>query len=250
MLSCGEEAPAESTMPATPPRLHATEGWLSSGWESRLQHVQAALKDMMLKWGLWEEPVEFLPIPWDLEEEEEERMEQSLKEEEELDQWIQGELEEFNQSTGDIKRQETELEDDGQKFCSLLVEAMVKLDELVKKIGTAVRQAQLEAQKATPDFQRATEVIPAVKETIFLAQQWLLEDDKHQLEKKLKRAINKSKLVELKEKYYGQLEQLKKLVDDLQAKLTLVKCEYNTALKNLEGISEEILQQCSSIVGL
>ncbi|KAG8516263.1 SH3 domain-binding protein 5 [Galemys pyrenaicus] len=153
-----------------------------------------------------------------------------------------------------------------QKFRSVLVEATVKLDELVKKIGKAVedskpywearrvaRQAQLEAQKATQDFQRATEVLRAAKETISLAEQRLLEDDKRQfdsawqemlnhatqrvmeaeqtktrselvhketaarynaamgrmrqLEKKLKRAINKSKpYFELKAKYYVQLE--------------------------------------------
>ncbi|XP_027985239.2 SH3 domain-binding protein 5 isoform X2 [Eptesicus fuscus] len=62
-----------------------------------------------------------------------------------------------------------------------------------------------------------------------------------QLEKKLKRAINKSKpYFELKAKYYMQLEQLKKTVDDLQAKLALAKGEYKTALKNLEMISDEI----------
>ncbi|KAF5921856.1 hypothetical protein HPG69_013030 [Diceros bicornis minor] len=62
-----------------------------------------------------------------------------------------------------------------------------------------------------------------------------------QLEKKLKRAINKSKpYFELKAKYYVQLEQLKKTVDDLQAKLALAKGEYKTALKNLEMISDEI----------
>ncbi|XP_034519578.1 SH3 domain-binding protein 5 isoform X3 [Ailuropoda melanoleuca] len=62
-----------------------------------------------------------------------------------------------------------------------------------------------------------------------------------QLEKKLKRAINKSKpYFELKAKYYIQLEQLKKTVDDLQAKLALAKGEYKTALKNLEMISDEI----------
>ncbi|KAK2497600.1 hypothetical protein MC885_009164 [Smutsia gigantea] len=195
-----------------------------------------------------------------------------------------------------------------QKFRSVLVEATVKLDELVKKIGKAVedskpywearrvaRQAQLEAQKATQDFQRATEVLRAAKETISLAEQRLLEDDKRQfdsawqemlnhatqradlcchsqvmeaeqtktrselvhketaarynaamgrmrqLEKKLKRAINKSKpYFELKAKYYVQLEQLKKTVDDLQAKLALAKGEYKMALKNLEMISDEI----------
>ncbi|NXK51609.1 3BP5 protein, partial [Chauna torquata] len=192
------------------------------------------------------------------------------------------------------------LKDARQKFRSVLVEATVKLDELVKKIGKAVedskpywearrvaRQAQLEAQRATQDFQRATEVLRAAKETISLAEQRLLEDDKRQfdsawqemlnhatqrvmeaeqtktrselvhketaakynaamgrmkqLEKKLKRAINKSKpYFELKAKYYVQLEQLKKTVDDLQAKLSLAKGEYKTALKNLEMISDEI----------
>uniref|UniRef100_A0A7M4EBP1 SH3 domain-binding protein 5 n=1 Tax=Crocodylus porosus TaxID=8502 RepID=A0A7M4EBP1_CROPO len=211
-----------------------------------------------------------------------------------------GELEKLNQSTDNINRRETELEDARQKFRSVLVEATVKLDELAKKIGKAVedskpywearrvaRQAQLEAQKATQDFQRATEVLRAAKETISLAEQRLLEDDKRQfdsawqemlnhatqrvmeaeqtktrselvhketaakynaamgrmkqLEKKLKRAINKSKpYFELKAKYYVQLEQLKKTVDDLQAKLALAKGEYKTALKNLEMISDEI----------
>ncbi|MBN3305523.1 3BP5 protein, partial [Amia calva] len=187
-----------------------------------------------------------------------------------------------------------------QKFRSVLVEATVKLDELVKKIGKAVedskpywearrvaRQAQLEAQKATQDFQRATEVLRAAKETIALAEQRLLEDDKRQfdsawqemlnhatqrvmeaeqtktrselvhketaakynaamsrmkqLEKKLKRTINKSKpYFELKAKYYLQLEQLKKNVDELQAKLSLAKGEYKAALRNLEMISDEI----------
>ncbi|KAG6930671.1 SH3 domain binding protein 5, partial [Chelydra serpentina] len=221
-------------------------------------------------------------------------------EEEEVDPRIQGELEKLNQSTDDINRRETELEDARQKFRSVLVEATVKLDELVKKIGKAVedskpywearrvaRQAQLEAQKATQDFQRATEVLRAAKETISLAEQRLLEDDKRQfdsawqemlnhatqrvmeaeqtktrselvhketaakynaamgrmkqLEKKLKRAINKSKpYFELKANYYVQLEQFKKTVDDLQAKLALAKGEYKTALKNLEMISDEI----------
>ncbi|XP_066546808.1 SH3 domain-binding protein 5 [Amia ocellicauda] len=221
-------------------------------------------------------------------------------EEEEVDPRIQGELEKLNQSTDDINRWETELEEARQKFRSVLVEATVKLDELVKKIGKAVedskpywearrvaRQAQLEAQKATQDFQRATEVLRAAKETIALAEQRLLEDDKRQfdsawqemlnhatqrvmeaeqtktrselvhketaakynaamsrmkqLEKKLKRTINKSKpYFELKAKYYLQLEQLKKNVDELQAKLSLAKGEYKAALRNLEMISDEI----------
>ncbi|XP_008429063.1 SH3 domain-binding protein 5b [Poecilia reticulata] len=231
-------------------------------------------------------------------------------EDEEVDPRIQGELEKLNQSTDDINRCETELEDARQKFRSVLVEATVKLDELVKKIGKPVeeskpywearrlaRQAQLEAQKATQDFNRATEVLRAAKETISLAEQRLLEEDNRQfdsawqemlnhatqrvmeaehtktrsellhketaakyteatsrmkqLEKKLKRTISKSKpYFEMKAKYYLQLENLKKNVDERQAKLSQAKGEYRTALKNLEMISDEIHERRrSSTIG-
>nr|XP_046254514.1 SH3 domain-binding protein 5-like [Scatophagus argus]XP_046254516.1 SH3 domain-binding protein 5-like [Scatophagus argus]XP_046254517.1 SH3 domain-binding protein 5-like [Scatophagus argus]XP_046254518.1 SH3 domain-binding protein 5-like [Scatophagus argus] len=231
-------------------------------------------------------------------------------EDEEVDPRIQGELEKLNQSTDDINRCETELEDARQKFRSVLVEATVKLDEVMKKIGKAVeeskpywearrlaRQAQLEAQKATQDFQRATEVLRAAKETISLAEQRLLEEDNRQfdsawqemlnhatqrvmeaehtktrselvhketaakytaaisrmkqLEKKLKRTINKSKpYFEMKAKYYLQLENLKKNVDERQAKLSQAKGEYKTALRNLEMISDEIHERRrSSAIG-
>uniref|UniRef100_A0A3P9L5N6 SH3 domain-binding protein 5 n=1 Tax=Oryzias latipes TaxID=8090 RepID=A0A3P9L5N6_ORYLA len=221
-------------------------------------------------------------------------------EEEEVDPRIQGELEKLNQSSDAINRCETELEDARQKFRSVLVEATVKLDELVKKIGKAVeeskpywearrlaRQAQLEAQKASQGYQKATEVLRAAKETISLAEQRLLEDDNRQfdsawqemlnhatqrvmeaehtktrsellhketaskytaatscmkqLEKKLKRTISKSKpYFEMKAKYYLQLENLKKIVDERQTKLSQAKGEYKAALKNLETISDEI----------
>ncbi|NXV50647.1 3BP5 protein, partial [Uria aalge] len=95
------------------------------------------------------------------------------------------------------------LKDARQKFRSVLVEATVKLDELVKKIGKAVedskpywearrvaRQAQLEAQRATQDFQRATEVLRAAKETISLAEQRLLEDDKRQFDSAWQEMLN------------------------------------------------------------
>ncbi|KAK7886960.1 hypothetical protein WMY93_026581 [Mugilogobius chulae] len=231
-------------------------------------------------------------------------------EDEEVDPRIQGELEKLNQSTDDINRCETELEDARQKFRSVLVEATVKLDELVKKIGKAVeeskpywearrlaRQAQLEAQKATQDFHRATEVLRAAKETISLAEQRLLEEDNRQfdsawqemlnhatqrvmeaentktksellhketaakytaaiarmkqLEKKLKRTINKSKpYFEMKAKFYLQLENLKKTVDERQAKLSQAKADYKSALRNLEMISDEIHERRrSSTIG-
>ncbi|CAB1350618.1 unnamed protein product, partial [Coregonus sp. 'balchen'] len=147
--------------------------------------------------------------------------------------------------------------------------------------------AQLEAQRATGEFQRAVEILRAAKETIALAEERLLEEDSRQfdsawqemlnhatnrvmeaettrtrselehrkmanhynacishmrqLEKKLKRTINKSRpYFELKAKYYLQLEQLKHCVDEHQAKLTVAKADYRTALRNLETISEEI----------
>ncbi|GLD57946.1 SH3 domain-binding protein 5-like protein [Lates japonicus] len=58
-------------------------------------------------------------------------------EEEEVDPRIQGELEKLNQSTDDINRWESELEDCRQRFRAVLVEATVKLDEQVKRIGRA-----------------------------------------------------------------------------------------------------------------
>uniref|UniRef100_A0A672GRK4 SH3 domain-binding protein 5 n=1 Tax=Salarias fasciatus TaxID=181472 RepID=A0A672GRK4_SALFA len=229
------------------------------------------------------------------------------EEEEEVDPRIQGELEKLNQSTDDINRWESELEDCRQRFRAVLVEATVKLDEQVKKIGRAVddskpywearkvaRQAQIEAQKATQEFQRAVEILRAAKETIALAEERLLEEDSRQfdsawqemlnhatqrvmeaeqartrseaehrktaanynssishmrqLEKKLKRSINKSRpYFELKAKYYLQLEQLKRHVDERQAKLVVAKAEYRAALRNLESISEEIHAQRRSL---
>ncbi|KAM3596129.1 uncharacterized protein V6R79_008605 [Siganus canaliculatus] len=232
---------------------------------------------------------------------------QCAEEEEEVDPRIQGELEKLNQSTDDINRWESELEDCRQRFRAVLVEATMKLDEQLKKIGRAVddskpfwearkvaRQAQIEAQKATQEFQRAVEILRAAKETIALAEERLLEEDSRQfdsawqemlnhatqrvmeaeqartrseaehrktaanynssishmrqLEKKLKRSVNKSRpYFELKAKYYLQLEQLKRLVDERQAKLVVAKAEYRAALRNLESISEEIHAQRRSI---
>uniref|UniRef100_A0A8C2WMB4 SH3 domain-binding protein 5 n=1 Tax=Cyclopterus lumpus TaxID=8103 RepID=A0A8C2WMB4_CYCLU len=238
---------------------------------------------------------------------EEQEEEEEEEEEEDVDPRIQGELEKLNQSTDDINRWESELEDSRQRFRAVLVEATVKLDEQVKRIGRAVdeskpywearkiaRQAQVEAQKATQEFQRAVEILRAAKETIALAEERLLEEDSRQfdsawqemlnhatkrvmeaeqtrtrseaehrktsadynscighmrqLEKKHKRSINKSRpYFELKAKYYLQLEQLKRRVDERQAKLVVAKADYRAALRNLEGISEEIHAQRRSL---
>ncbi|KAM9738223.1 SH3 domain-binding protein 5-like [Menidia menidia] len=232
---------------------------------------------------------------------------QCAEEEEEVDPRIQGELEKLNQSTDHINRWEGDLEDCRQRFRAVLVEATLKLDEAVKRIGRAVddskpywearkaaRQAQVEAQKATQEFQRSVEILRAAKETIALAEERLLEEDSRQfdsawqemlnhatqrvmeaeqartqseaehrktaanynvcisqmrlMEKKLKRSINKSRpYFELKAKYYLQLEQLKRQVDERQAKLVVAKAEYRAALRNLESISEEIHAQRRSV---
>ncbi|XP_056598160.1 SH3 domain-binding protein 5 [Triplophysa dalaica] len=232
--------------------------------------------------------------------EKEKKSDEESIEEEEVDPRIQGELEKLNQSTDNINRWETELEDSRQKFRAVLVEATVKLDEQLKKIGKAVedskpywearraaRQAQVEAQRATQEYQRAIEILRAAKETIGLAEERLLEEDSRQfdsawqemlnhatqrvmeaehsrtsseiehretaakynaalnhmrqLEKKLKRSINKSRpYFELKAKYYLHLETLKRRVDEHQAKLIQAKAAYRTALNNLETISDEI----------
>ncbi|KAF7654441.1 hypothetical protein LDENG_00069510 [Lucifuga dentata] len=226
---------------------------------------------------------------------------------EEVDPRIQGELEKLNQSTNDINRWESELEDCRQRFRAVLMEATMKLDEQMKKIGRAVddskpywearklaRQAQIEAQKATQEFQRAVEILRAAKETIALAEERLLEEDSRQfdsawqemlnhatkrvmeaeqdrtrseaehrktaakynscinhmrqLEKKLKRSIAKSRpYFELKANYYLQLEQLKRRVDERQAKVVVAKAEYREALRSLESISEEIHAQRRSL---
>ncbi|XP_014908800.1 SH3 domain-binding protein 5-like isoform X2 [Poecilia latipinna] len=82
------------------------------------------------------------------------------EEEEEVDPRIQGELEKLNQSTDDINRLESELE------------------------------AQVEAQKATQEFQRAVEILRAAKETIALAEEKLLEEDTRQFDSAWQEMLN------------------------------------------------------------
>lgn len=57
-------------------------------------------------------------------------------------------------------------------------------------IGPCCVQAQLEAQRATQDFHRATEVLRAAKETISLAEQRLLEEDNRQFDAAWQEMLN------------------------------------------------------------
>uniref|UniRef100_A0A4W6FQQ1 SH3 domain-binding protein 5 n=1 Tax=Lates calcarifer TaxID=8187 RepID=A0A4W6FQQ1_LATCA len=209
-------------------------------------------------------------------------------EEEEVDPRIQGELEKLNQSTDDINRWESELEDCRQRF-------PVDDSKPYWEARKVARQAQVEAQKATQEFQRAVEILRAAKETIALAEERLLEEDSRQfdsawqemlnhatqrvmeaeqartrseaehrktaanynscishmrqLEKKLKRSINKSRSVLFSTKNVCLISHsnLKRHVDEHQAKLVVAKAEYRTALRNLESISEEIHAQRRSL---
>uniref|UniRef100_A0A5F4VVB5 SH3 domain-binding protein 5 n=1 Tax=Callithrix jacchus TaxID=9483 RepID=A0A5F4VVB5_CALJA len=215
--------------------------------------------DAALKRSRSEEPAELLPPARDEEEEEEEEegMEQGLEEEEEVDPRIQGELEKLNQSTDDINRRETELE--AQLEAQKATQDFQRATEVLRAAKETISLAE---QRLLEDDKRQFD--SAWQEMLNHATQRVMEAEQtktrselvhketaarynaamgrmRQLEKKLKRAINKSKpYFELKAKYYVQLEQLKKTVDDLQAKLTLAKGEYKMALKNLEMISDEI----------
>ncbi|MEQ2219015.1 hypothetical protein XENOCAPTIV_011328, partial [Xenoophorus captivus] len=121
----------------------------------------------------------------------------------------------------------------------------------------------LEAQKATHDFHRATEVLCAAKETISLAEQRLLEEDYRQFDsawqEMLNHATQRVRSIDhwalILRTYFSSsssfhLQNLKKNVDERQAKLSQAKGEYRTALKNLEMISDEIHERRrSSTIG-
>ncbi len=51
-------------------------------------------------------------------------------------------------------------------------------------------QAQVEAQKATQEFQRAVEILRAAKETIALAEERLLEEDSRQFDSAWQEMLN------------------------------------------------------------
>uniref|UniRef100_A0A8B9KIN0 SH3 domain-binding protein 5 n=2 Tax=Astyanax mexicanus TaxID=7994 RepID=A0A8B9KIN0_ASTMX len=182
-------------------------------------------------------------------------------EEEEVDPRIQGELEKLNQSTDDINRWETELEDSRQRFRAVLVEATIKLDEQVKKIGKAVEDSKpyWEARRVARQLsrvvvRRADVLQMSVQECggrVLFSQSSAVAMEKSLLQSLSARPAPNVSLFslffspyrpyfELKAKYYLQLEQLKRRVDERQANLAKAKAEYRTALGNLEAISDEI----------
>ncbi|XP_023673441.1 SH3 domain-binding protein 5-like isoform X2 [Paramormyrops kingsleyae] len=128
------------------------------------------------------------------------------QEEEEVDPRIQGELEKLNQSTDEINRWETELE------------------------------AQLEAQRATQDYQGAIEVLRAAKETIALAEQRLLEEDSRQFDSAWQEMLNHAT------QRVMEAEQTKTRSEKVH-KETAAK--YNAAIGHMKGLEKRLKRTIS-----
>ncbi|CAB3370853.1 Hypothetical predicted protein [Cloeon dipterum] len=101
-----------------------------------------------------------------------------------LDPRIQEELENLNSQTDEINKLEVDLENANAYFRKLLTESTERLKELAKKYGSSVNkarpyhqavaaahQAQIECQEAALNFQKASQIHRAAKETVTLAEQ-------------------------------------------------------------------------------
>merc|ERR1719192_1996436 len=108
---------------------------------------------------------------------------------EELDPRVQQELEKLNACTEEINLLETQLEDAGCLFRTLLSDSTHQLKALSKKLGSCIEKArpyyeavdqmtkaQAECQKAAVQFQRSAGIHAAAKETISLAEERFLDN--------------------------------------------------------------------------
>ncbi|XP_066301693.1 uncharacterized abhydrolase domain-containing protein DDB_G0269086-like isoform X2 [Branchiostoma lanceolatum] len=99
------------------------------------------------------------------------------------------ELERLNAASNEINKLEAELDEARALFRQTLTESTQKLNLLSKKMGKSVqkarpyydakkmaKQAQIEAQKAAVEYQRANGIHRAARETISLAEQRLFSD--------------------------------------------------------------------------
>lgn len=62
--------------------------------------------------------------------------------------------------------------------------------DVIRATPLSELQAQVEAQKATQEFQRAVEILRAAKETIALAEERLLEEDSRQFDSAWQEMLN------------------------------------------------------------
>ncbi|XP_061712695.1 SH3 domain-binding protein 5 homolog isoform X2 [Cydia pomonella] len=122
----------------------------------------------------------------------------------ELDPRIQVELEKLNAATDEINKLELELDESMKTFHLLLNETSRRLQGLTKRLGTCVDKsrpyheavaaaatARTECQKAAVQFQRASELHAAAKETVTLAEQrFVSKQDEWQFDSNWQEVLN------------------------------------------------------------
>ncbi|XP_039746574.1 SH3 domain-binding protein 5 homolog isoform X2 [Pararge aegeria] len=122
----------------------------------------------------------------------------------ELDPRIQVELEKLNAATDEINKLELELDESMKTFHLLLNETSCRLQSLTKRLGTCVDKsrpyhdavsaaitARAECQRAAVQFQRASELHAAAKETVKLAEQrFVSKQDEWQFDSNWQEVLN------------------------------------------------------------
>ncbi|XP_073943616.1 SH3 domain-binding protein 5 homolog [Choristoneura fumiferana] len=122
----------------------------------------------------------------------------------ELDPRIQVELEKLNAATDEINKLELELDESMKTFHLLLNETSRRLQGLTKRLGTCVDKsrpyheavaaaaaARTDCQKAAVQFQRASELHAAAKETVTLAEQrFVSKQDEWQFDSNWQEVLN------------------------------------------------------------
>ncbi|CAH2073166.1 unnamed protein product, partial [Iphiclides podalirius] len=122
----------------------------------------------------------------------------------ELDPRIQVELEKLNAATDEINKLELELDESMKTFHLLLNETSRRLQALTKRLGTCVDRsrpyheavaaaatARGECQRAAVQFQRASELHAAAKETVTLAEQrFVSKQDEWQFDSNWQEVLN------------------------------------------------------------
>ncbi|XP_037295472.1 SH3 domain-binding protein 5 homolog [Manduca sexta] len=122
----------------------------------------------------------------------------------ELDPRIQVELEKLNAATDEINKLELELDESMKTFHLLLNETSRRLQALSKRLGTCVDKsrpyydavgvaanARSDCQKAAVQYQRASELHAAAKETVTLAEQrFVSKQDEWQFDSNWQEVLN------------------------------------------------------------
>ncbi|XP_032513549.1 SH3 domain-binding protein 5 homolog isoform X2 [Danaus plexippus] len=122
----------------------------------------------------------------------------------ELDPRIQVELENLNAATDEINKLELELDESMKTFHLLLNETSRRLQALTKRLGTCVDKsrpyhdavaasatARTECQRAAVQYQRASELHAAAKETVTLAEQrFVSKQDEWQFDSNWQEVLN------------------------------------------------------------